>query len=69
MPLFRHESSKLDLIQTFPLYAPCSAGSYHQRAQLTIQTINQVFPSLAKLVDDMDRQLISVQNITDFPKN
>ncbi len=68
MPFFRKKNSKLDLIQTFPLYAPCSAGPYHQRAQLTIQTINQVFPSLAKLTDTIVGPLISVQNITDFPK-
>ena len=68
MPFFRDKRSKLDLIQTFPLYAPCSAGPYQQRAQLTIQTINQVFPSLAKLIDGQDGPLISVQNIADFPK-
>jgi hypothetical protein len=68
MPFFRDESSKLDLIQTFPLYAPCSAGSYQQRAQLTIQTINEVFPSLTRLIDGLDGPLISVQNITEFPK-
>lgn len=68
MPFFRDKKSKLDLIQTFPLYAPCSAGPYQQRAQLTIQTINQVFPSLAKLIDGLDGPLISVQNIAYFPK-
>jgi hypothetical protein len=68
MPFFRDRRSKLDLIQTFPLYAPCSAGPYQQRAQLTIQTINQIFPSLAKLIDGLDGPLISVQNIIDLPK-
>jgi len=43
--------SKLDLMASFPLYQPCSLGTYNSKAQLPIQTINQLIPALWSLME------------------
>lgn len=63
-----HCKTKLNLVKAFPLYQPCSAGSYKSKAQLTIQTINQVFPLLSIFVKTINGNLLHIQNIVDFPQ-
>lgn len=64
----RFGKTKLNLLNTFPLFQPFSAGSYKDRSQLTIQTINQIFPFLSAFVQTIKGRLLVVENITDFPK-
>jgi hypothetical protein len=55
--------TNLDILQTFPLYTPNSAGEYADRAQLTIQTINQIFPFLALFSESINGELLKVEEI------
>jgi hypothetical protein len=41
-------ATSLDLLNVFKAFAPNSAGDYHQRSVLTVQTINSVFPALVE---------------------
>ena len=41
--------AKFDILAAFPAFSPYSAGSYEDKSQLTINTINQVFPALSAL--------------------
>lgn len=41
--------SIINVIKTFPLYSPASAGSYGILSKLTIQSINETVPALIKL--------------------
>ncbi|HEY1797855.1 MAG TPA: class I SAM-dependent methyltransferase [Stellaceae bacterium] len=49
-------SQKLKTITDFPLFAPASAGSYAQRASLTKEAINQIFPFLVDMIEFPGRQ-------------
>jgi len=60
--------SRLDILSTFPLYAPYTGGKYRDKAQLAIQTINQVFPFLSELSRTASGNLQSVKNIAEFPR-
>lgn len=42
-------TSKVPVLRWFPAFIPYSAGTYADRAPLTIQAINDVFPALASL--------------------
>ncbi len=61
------EVSSLNVLSTFPSYSPNSAGDYENRAVLTIQAINQVFPSLSQLSRSIHERHCPVQEITRFP--
>lgn len=61
------EFSILKVCQTFPLFSPASEGSYKQRAQLTIQTINQTIPFLSSFAASVGSRKISVTQIDNFP--
>ena len=61
--------TNLNLVKTFPLYQPCSAGSYDVKSQLTIQTINEVFPSLCALVKNLNGSLLPIEDVVNFPAN
>jgi hypothetical protein len=53
----RRMVSKLNIENTFPLYAPSSSGSYKQLSDLTIESINQIFPILDKFISDLHREM------------
>jgi hypothetical protein len=61
-------STDRDVLLSFPLYAPNSAGGYKGRAALTIQAINQIFPFLSALSASTNGKGIQIQKIEDFPK-
>ncbi|MFM0249787.1 hypothetical protein [Paraburkholderia sediminicola] len=61
-------STNHDVVLSFPLYAPDSAGRYHGKAALTIQAINQIFPFLSALSASANGKVIQMQNIENFPK-
>ena len=56
-------TTKIDIIKSFPLFPPKSAGNYKDRATLTIETINQTFPFLSSLAKYVHKGLIVVENI------
>jgi hypothetical protein len=58
----------LDMLDTFPLYVPNSAGSYKDRARLTAQTINQIFPFLSSFAECVKGKLLTAENIASVPK-
>ncbi len=45
----KRRRTKLHVTNSFPAFAPHSAGKYEERAELTIQAINRVFPALTAL--------------------
>jgi hypothetical protein len=61
-------TTTLNVLSTFPLYAPNSAGRYKDRAALTLQTINQVFPFLCALSERLNGRLTEVEDIAGIPK-
>jgi hypothetical protein len=58
--------SSLNVLTTFPIYAPNSAGTYRERAPLTIQSINRTFPLLSELADRATGKLTCVQPLEAF---
>lgn len=42
-----------NMIEAFPSFAPNSAGKYKERARLTIQSINSVFPAIHNLQTEL----------------
>jgi hypothetical protein len=65
--LVRPRSTTLNILQTFPLYLPNSAGKYRDRAKLTIQTTNQIFPFLREFAQQVTGTLLDVENVTSTP--
>jgi SAM-dependent methyltransferase len=61
-------ATTLSIPSTFPLFRPYSAGAYEDRANLTIQAINQVFPFLSSLVKSVNGEVLEVIDISTFPK-
>lgn len=59
----RKEVSVLSVLYSFPLYTPNSMGSYEDRSKLTIQTINQVFPSLNSLAKSFNKKTLKITDI------
>jgi hypothetical protein len=55
-----------NILDTFPLYAPFSAGSTDAKGVLTIQTINQMFPFLSTLCGTIYVNVIQAANIDTF---
>jgi hypothetical protein len=45
--------TRVNLVEQFPCFAPNSAGSYQATSQLTINTINNSFPALARLAESI----------------
>jgi hypothetical protein len=45
----RYRLSVIQLLQTFPLFAASSAGTYKAKAPLVVQAINQIIPLLREL--------------------
>jgi len=46
---FLEGETTLNVVRAFPAFAPNSWGSYRQRAALTIEAIDQIFPTLHRL--------------------
>jgi hypothetical protein len=62
------EFSKIVVTQSMGLYSPHSAGSYQDRAALTIQTINQIFPFMSSFASYINEGKYPTQKIEDvFP--
>jgi len=61
--------SEIELIETFPIYVPYSAGGEMDRAKLTIQTINQIFPFLSSLAASAGARTVEVKDISTFPES
>jgi hypothetical protein len=61
--------TSIDVILEFPTFSPASAGSYADRADITIKTINQVFPLLGELSNISQNSIVQVMDIKDFPKS
>jgi len=61
--------TSLNLLHTFRLFVPNSAGTYEDRAQLTIQSINQTVPFLSALAQTATGKQLDVVNISTFPRS
>lgn len=59
----------LDVVSSFPAFAPNSAGGYRARATLTIQTINQLVPLLLDLSSVSGKRTPALELVTNFPKS
>ena len=59
-------TSRLNVLTTFPMFAPNSAGTYRERTPLTIQSINRTFPLLGELVHRATGTLLRVQPLEEF---
>lgn len=65
--LYRHRgTSRMNVLTTFPMFAPNSAGKYHERAPLTIQSINRTFPLLGDLAFAVTGIPVHVQHLEEF---
>jgi hypothetical protein len=53
----------------FPMFAPNSAGSRAQKAELTINTINEVFPALCRLRQSVGGEVAEFLSVEDFCKS
>jgi hypothetical protein len=57
-------STRLNVARTFPLYIPCSGGSYNDRLRLTLEAINKIFPLLSSLASYAQNKKVTVENIS-----
>lgn len=57
----------LDIVTAFPLYTPGSTGKYEDLAELTIESINQIFPSLSRFLQTVLGKSIDHLDVTTFP--
>lgn len=55
--------SKINIVRSFPLYSSNSWGEYEPRAELTIHTINNMFPFLLELSKSLDLPDVKLHNI------
>ncbi len=60
------ESTRINVIETFPQFLPYSAGGYSDRSALTIQAINNIFPSISNLILSLNIKDIPVVDINDI---
>ncbi len=63
------EITNIDVLYTFPLYVPKSAGSYTAKAALTIQAINQAIPFLSSIATSVGHKNIHLIDIERFPQS
>lgn len=61
--------STLNIINTFPMFTPRSAGRYKDRSLLTIQSINQSFPYLSSLAKYLRQEDVIIKNIEILSEN
>jgi hypothetical protein len=60
-------TTSLNVLQSFPLFAPFSDGKYEDKATLTIQTINQTVPLLSSLATLVGKRKLEISPIQSFP--
>lgn len=56
----------LDVLSTFPSFAPNSAGSYADKVPLTINALNESFPALTALLRVIDAPVVQCRPIETF---
>lgn len=56
----------ININKNFESYSPASFGSYKDRAKLTINTINQVFPRLDSLNNYVNKNTLPIINLKDI---
>ena len=61
-------STRLNVLSTFPSYFLNSAGKYDDRARLTIQGINQLFPALSSLSETVRGKTLPIEDVTQIPR-
>jgi hypothetical protein len=59
-------TTNLNLVTTFPLYAPLTSGSYEAKAESTIETINQIFSILNGFAETQTGKHINTIDIREF---
>jgi hypothetical protein len=59
--------SRLNVCRTFPLFTPHSAGTYKDKAKLTIQAVNQTIPLLNTLATSVSQKHHNITSIKSFP--
>ena len=60
-------TTRLNILQSFPLFAPFSEGSYKDKALLTLQTINQTIPLLSSFATSVGSRKLQISPIQGFP--
>jgi hypothetical protein len=62
--------TKVPVLRSFPTYIPYSAGTYADRAPITIQAINAVFPAIASLASSVGREkaVEDIRSVADTKK-
>ncbi len=60
--------SSINILETFPAFVANGWGLYRDRAPLTIKSVNQTIPALAKIASTTAHRLISVEPIEVFVK-
>jgi hypothetical protein len=63
------ESTSLDILRTFPLFCPNSAGSYHDRARHAIQAVQQLAPFLSAFAKSVGAKKLEISSIAELPKS
>ncbi len=61
--------TRLNILRTFPLFRPNSSGSYQDKANLTIQTLNQTIPCLRALAVSVASRTLQAADIEAFPQS
>jgi hypothetical protein len=65
----RRETTKLDVLQTFPAFRPYSPGRHKDRVQITIKTINQTIPFLSSLAESVGARRLRISDIQSVPSS
>ena len=60
-------TTRINILTTFPLYAPNSAGRYRERSAIAIQSINRVFPLLSTLAETATGTTVTAKPLESFP--
>ena len=59
-------TTNVNLVTTFPLYAPLTAGRYEDKSQSTIETINRIFPILSDFAEAQTGKQLNPVDIREF---
>jgi len=63
-------TTQLNVLRAFPQFRPYSAGSYEDKSNIAIQTINRTFPSLSSFASSLlRRQSLEIKPIQKFPQS
>jgi hypothetical protein len=61
--------TSLNILRTFPLFAPYSEGSYGTKSKLTIQAINQIVPLLNTFARSVGNKRLELADIESIPQS